>query len=141
MKFQLEIVTPERTFFSDEVEMVIVRGIEGDLAILKNRAPLITPLSIGKLRIFKDGEERIAAVVEGYVTVGKDKTTIITDAAEWPEEIDVERAQEAKVRAEKRLKESPEGLDIDRAELALKKAINRLEVANLKKIDNEKFNQ
>lgn len=138
--FQLEIVTPERLFCSDEVEMVIVRGIEGDLAILKNRAPLITPLAIGKIRIFKDGEERVAAVVDGYVTVGKDKTTIITDSAEWPEEIDVERAIKAKERAEELLKSKPEGLDVDRAELALKRALNRLEVANLKKTDDEKFN-
>lgn len=141
MKFQLEIVTPERSFFSGEVEMVILRGIEGDLAILKDRAPLITPLTIGKVRIFKDGEEKVAAVVDGYVTVAKDKTTIITDSAEWPEEIDVERAIEAKKRAEKRLKEHPEGLDISRAELALKRAINRLDVAKLKNINYEKFNQ
>ena len=141
MKFQLEIVTPEGTFFSDDVEMLIVRGIEGDLAVLKNREPLITPLSIGKLRIFKDGEERVAAVVDGYVTVTKDKTTVITDSAEWPEEIDVERALESKERAEKRLKEHPEGLDISRAELSLKRAINRLDVAKLKNINDEKFNR
>lgn len=141
MAYKLEIVTPERSFSSDEVEMVIVRGIEGDLAILKNRAPLITPLAIGKIKILKDGEERIAAVVDGYVTVSKDKTTIITDSAEWPEEIDVERAREAKGRAEKRLKEKPEGLDIARAEFALKRALNRLDVANLKKFDDENFNQ
>ena len=141
MGFKLEIVTPERSFFSDEVEMVIVRGIEGDLGILENRAPIITPLTIGKVRIFKDGEERIAAVVDGYVTVTEDKTTIITDSAEWPEEIDVKRATEAKMRAEKLLKEKAEEIDIDRAELALKRALNRLDVANLKKINNENFNQ
>jgi len=141
MGFQLKIVTPDRSFYSDEVEMVILRGIEGDLAILKNRAPLITPLDIGKIRIVKDGKEKVAAVVDGYVTVSKNKTTVITDSAEWPEEIDVERAEEAKERAEKRLKEKPEGLDIDRAEYALKRAINRLEVANLKKINDENFNR
>ena len=133
----LEIVTPERAFFSDEVDRVIVRGVEGDLAILKNRAPIITPLAIGKIRILKDGEERIAAAVNGYISVGNDKTTIITDSAEWPYEIDVKRAEEAKLRAEKRLRERPEGLDIDRAELALKRALNRLDVAGLKKFDNK----
>ena len=141
MGFMLEIVTPDRSFFSDEVEMVIVRGINGDLAVLKNRAPLITPLAIGKIRIFNGEEERIAAVVDGYVSVTKDKTTIITDCAEWPEEIDIERARCAKERAEKRLEQKTEGMDIDRAELALKRALNRLEVANLKKIDDENFNQ
>lgn len=141
MGFMLEIVTPEKSFFYEEVDMVIVRGIEGDLAVLKDRAPLITPLSIGKIRIFKDEKERVAAVVDGYVSVGKDKTTIITDAAEWCEEIDVERAEEAKARAERLLKEKPQGLDVARAEMALKRAINRLDVANLKKFDDENFNR
>lgn len=129
MGFQLEIVTPERQFFSDEVEMVIVRGIEGDLAILKDRAPLITPLTIGLVKIFekKDGKERVAAVVDGYVTVTKEKTTIITDSAEWPDEIDEARAKESKARAEKRLKEKQDsGVDTARAEAALKRAINRI---------------
>jgi F-type H+-transporting ATPase subunit epsilon len=140
MGFKLEIVTPERAFFSDEVDMVILRGIDGDLAILKNRAPIITPLSIGKIRIKKDGKERVASVSEGYVSVTKEKTTVITDSAEWPEEIDVERAKRAKERAEKRLSQR-EGVDILRAEASLRRAINRLEVANLIKNNNENINQ
>ncbi|QQY79175.1 ATP synthase F1 subcomplex epsilon subunit [Keratinibaculum paraultunense] len=139
MGFMLKIVAPDREFFSGEVDRVIVRGIEGDLAVLKNRAPIVTPLAIGKIRILEGDKERIAAVTNGYLSVTKEETTIITDAAEWPEEIDVERAKEAKLRAEKRLKEMPEGLDIARAELALKRALNRLEVANLKKFDDGKF--
>lgn len=133
----LEIVTPERAFFSDEVDMVIVRAVEGDLAVLKNRAPIITPLSIGKVRIKKDGKERVAAITSGYISVQKDKTIIVTDSAEWPEEIDVGRAEEAKLRAEERLKNKPEGLDIIRAENALRRALNRLEVAELKKFSDE----
>ncbi len=131
--FPLEIVTPDRLFFNDEVERVIVRGTEGDLAILKNRAPLVTPLRIGKIRVFKDGEEKVATCVSGYIKVTKEKTTIITDACEWPEEIDVERAEEAKERAEERLKDRPKDLDVARAEAALKRAINRLDVAKYKK--------
>lgn len=137
MGFMLEIVTPERAFFSGEVDRVIVRGVEGEMAILKNRAPIITPLAIGKIRILKDGEEKVAAAVSGYISVEKEKTTIITDSCEWPEEIDIERAEAAKERAEKRLRERPEGLDIDRAELALKRALNRLDVAGLKKFDSK----
>ena len=137
MGFMLEIVTPERSFFQGEVDRVIVRGVEGEMAILKNRAPIITPLAIGKIRIRKDGEERVAAAVNGYISVDKEKTTIITDSAEWPDEIDVERAREAKERAERRLRERSEGLDIDRAELALRRALNRLEVAGLKKFDSK----
>ena len=137
MGFILEIVTPERSFFQGEEDRVIVRGVEGEMAILKNRAPIITPLAIGKIRILKDGEERVAAAVNGYISVDKEKTTIITDSAEWPDEIDVERAREAKERAERRLRERSEGLDIDRAELALRRALNRLDVAGIKNFDSK----
>ncbi|WP_313757447.1 F0F1 ATP synthase subunit epsilon [Tissierella sp.] len=131
----LDIVTPDKPFFSDEVEMVIVRGIEGDMAILEGRAPITTPLKIGKVRIFQNGEEKVAAVVDGYISVVDNKTTIVTEAAEWPHEIDVERAEAAKERAENLLKSEKDNIDIERAELALRRAINRLEVSSLKKFD------
>lgn len=136
--FPLEIVTPDRMFFSGEVESVIVRGVDGDLAVLKNRAPLVTPLKIGKVRIIIDGKEKVAALCNGYIKVSKEKTTIISDSAEWPEEIDIKRAEEAKERAEKRLKEKPSGIDTKRAELALRRALNRLDVAKMKNIDSTK---
>lgn len=128
----LEIVTPDRLFFSEEVEMVIVRGIEGDLAILKNRSPITTPLKIGKVRIKQGEEEKIAAVVDGYISVTGNKATIVTEAAEWPDEIDVERAKAAKARAEQILKDKSSDMDIARAELALRRAINRLDISELK---------
>lgn len=138
--FLLEIVTPDRMFFSGEVEMVITRGVEGDLAVLKGRAPLVTPLTIGKIKIkTEDGKERIAAVSNGYIEVSSEKTTIIADSAEWPEEIDIERAKKAKERAEKRLKDRHDGIDVARAEMALKRAINRLEVANLVTVEDRKI--
>ncbi|KGG80670.1 ATP synthase F1 subunit epsilon [Caloranaerobacter azorensis H53214] len=131
-QFTLEIVTPDRKFFEDEVEMVIVRGIGGDIGILKNHTPMVTPLSIGKIRIKKDGEIKEAAIAGGYIEITKDKTTVITDAAEWPEEIDVRRAEEAKKRAEQRLKSGKGEIDVVRAQIALKKALNRLELAKKK---------
>lgn len=134
-KFLLEIVTPDREFFKEEVDMVVVRGIEGDLAVLANMAPLATPLKICKVRIFQDKVERIAAALDGYITVIDNKATIVTDAAEWPEEIDLKRAEEAKKRAEERLRKQSDKIDTARAEVALKRAINRLEVGNLRKND------
>ncbi len=128
--FDLEIVTPDRLFFSEPVEMVIVRGLEGDLAVLKGRTPITTPLKIGKVRIFQDGKEKVAAVVNGYVSVLGDKTTIVTEAAEWPEEIDINRAEQAKSRAEEFIKKSNPDVDILRAEFALKRAVNRLDVSD-----------
>lgn len=133
-QFNLTIVTPERSFFSDDVDMVIVNALEGDMAVLKNRAPIITPLKTGKIRIFNDNQERVAAVVDGYINVGKYSTIIVTSAAEWPEEIDVERALEAKRRAEEHLRDK--GKDVIQAQLALRRALNRIEVAKLSKYND-----
>ena len=133
--FNLTIVTPERCFFTDEVDMVIVNAAEGEMAVLKNRAPIITPLKTGKIRIFNDGGERVAAVVDGYINVGVHGTIVVTNAAEWPEEIDVERALEAKKRAEESLKRD-KGKDIVQAQLALRRALNRLEVAKMSKYND-----
>ncbi len=129
--FMLEIVTPDRKFFEDEVEMVIVRGQEGDLGILRGHTPMVTPLAIGRIKIKQDGEVKEAAISGGYVEIAKEKTTIITDTAEWPDEIDIERAKEAKRRAEERLhQKSDSEVDLFRAEIALRKALNRINVAD-----------
>ncbi|MCC5909648.1 MAG: F0F1 ATP synthase subunit epsilon [Clostridiaceae bacterium] len=132
-KFHLEIVTPDRVFYDDEVEMVVLRTITGDVGILKGHMSMVSPLKIGKMKIKKDGEIREAAITEGFVKVEEGKTIVISDAAEWPQEIDVERAEAARERAEKRLESSKENTDTVRAEIALKKAINRIEVYQSKK--------
>ncbi len=129
--FTLEIVTPDRKFFEDEVEMIIVRGTEGDLGIYKNHSPLVTSLAIGRIKIKQNGKFVEAAIAGGYIEVDREKSTIVTDSAEWPEEIDVERAKEAKKRAEERLKhKSKSEVDLIRAEVALRKAVNRLDVVD-----------
>lgn len=128
-QFTLEIVTPDRKFFEEEVDMVVVRGVEGDIGILKNHTPLVTPLDIGRIKIKQNDKTREAAIAGGYVEIRKHKTTIITDSAEWPDEIDLERAKAAKERAEKRMNSESE-LDLVRAQVALRKALNRINVAN-----------
>jgi F-type H+-transporting ATPase subunit epsilon len=127
----LEIVTPERLFFNDEVEMVIARGVEGDVGILKGHEPFVTPLQIGTIKIKIDGQFKLAAISQGYMQVTKEKVVILVDTAEWPEEIDVDRAEKARERAEKRLQQKTADLDILRAEIALKKAAARLGVAKM----------
>lgn len=130
----LEIVTPDRSFFNEDIDSIIVRGMEGDLAILKGRTPIVTPLKIGKIRVFQNGTERVASVTGGYVSAIDDNVTIVTDAAEWPDEIDINRAEAAKKRAEERLsRKSDVDVDVARAEIALKRAINRLETSRYKK--------
>lgn len=127
--FQLEIVTPDRKFYEDQVDMVIVRTTEGDLGIMKNHMSLVSPLAIGAIKIKKNGEYREAACAGGFIQVKQDKTTIITDSAEWPEEIDVERAKKAAERAEERLRTKTAEIDLIRAQAALERALNRLRVA------------
>lgn len=131
--FRLQIVTPSRTFYDDEVEMTIVKTTEGDLGVMKNHMLMVAPLSIGKVKIKKDGQFKEAAISEGFVQVESEYTRIITDSAEWPEEIDVNRAEEAKERAERRLASKNSDIDKVRAEIALRKALNRLDVADKKK--------
>jgi len=131
--FRLQIVTPSRTFYDDEVEMTIVKTTEGDLGIMKNHMLMVAPLTIGKVRIKKDGQFKEAAISEGFVQVESEYTRIITDSAEWPEEIDVKRAEEAKERAERRLSADKSDIDKVRAEIALRKAHNRLSVVDQKK--------
>ena len=134
-KFHLEIVTPDRYFFEGEVDMVIVKGVEGDLAILKDHSPIATPLKISKVRIFQDNIEKIASIVQGYITVRDNKATIVTEAAEWPDEIDIERATEAKKRAEALLQKQRDDINYTRARAALQRAITRIEVFSFNKND------
>lgn len=126
-QFKLEVVTPNRRFLDEEIEMLVVRTVDGDVAVLADHIPLVTPLATGILKLnYPDGTHKMATVCGGYMEVTKEKTTIVTDSAEWPHEIDKQRAEEAKKRAEERLKKQTEGTDIARAELALKRALNRL---------------
>lgn len=127
--FQLEIVTPDRKFYEDEVSMVIARTLEGDVGILSDHVPTVSPLSIGVIKIKKDNKMLEATCSGGFISTDEDRATIITDSAEWPEEIDVERAQAAKKRAEERLKKDSKNVDTLRAQIALNKALNRLRVS------------
>jgi F-type H+-transporting ATPase subunit epsilon len=126
--FLLEIVTPERKVYAEDVNMVIVRGAEGELGILPNHIPLVTPLRIGKVTIKKDRSEQVVAVNGGFIEVRKDKVVILAESAELPGDIDVERAAAAKQRAEQRLTAKREEYDYRRAEMALQRATNRLDI-------------
>jgi len=124
----LEVVTPERKVYAQEVSMVTVKGIAGELGILPNHIPLVTPLRIAPIRAKKDGGEDVIAVHGGFMEVRKDKVVILAEAAELPEDIDIDRARAAKERAERRLGNKQEEVDFRRAEIALQKAMNRINV-------------
>jgi F-type H+-transporting ATPase subunit epsilon len=126
---RLDIVTAERVVFSEDVDMVIAPGIEGQLGILPHHSPLMTALVPGELLVRKGGQELPLAITGGFIEVRPDRIIILADAAERAEEIDIARAEEAKRRAEERLKEHAPDVDILRAEAALRRSLTRLEVA------------
>ncbi len=128
----LEIVTPERKVFSKQVDMVVARGIAGDLGILPNHIPFVTTLKIAPLRAKLGTAEEWIAVNGGFMQVTAEKVVILAESAELAEDINVERAESAKSRAEHRLSDKKEQLDFKRAELALQKALNRIEVSTHK---------
>jgi len=127
-KTRLEIVTAERVVFSDEVEVVVAPGVEGQLGILPHHAPLMTILLPGELLVRKGGEEFYLAISGGFLEVRPDRVIVLADAAERVEEIDIARAEEAKRRAEERLTHPTTEVDMARAEAALRRALMRLHV-------------
>lgn len=126
---KLEIVTAERQTFADEVNVIIAPGVEGQLAILPHHAPLMTMLQAGEIILKKDGEEIFLFVSGGFLEVRPDKVIILADACERCEEIDISRAEEAKLRAEERLRSKSPEADYSRAEAALRRSVSRLKVA------------
>lgn len=132
-KMILEIVTPERKVYEKEIGMVVAKGVEGELGIMPNHIPLVTPLQIAPLRAIHDQGEDVIAVNGGFMEVRKDKVVVLAETAELSEDIDPERARAAKERAERRLQLQEEKIDRKRAEIALQKAMNRLRVASKRK--------
>lgn len=128
-QLNLQIVTPTRVLCDEMVDMVIMRASTGDMGILPNHEPVVATLNYGILRFKQGNKERRATIMSGFVEVEPDKVVILTDAAEWPEEIDLARAEEAKKRALERLKpEKREENNVARAEVALQRALVRLRV-------------
>ncbi|MBQ7629878.1 MAG: F0F1 ATP synthase subunit epsilon [Selenomonadaceae bacterium] len=135
---KLEIVTPDRgEVLGKDIDMLIVRSTAGELGILPKHANLLTELLPHAMRIKVGGTEELVAIGGGFMEVTPDKITVLADAAELPDLIDVERAKAAQQRAEERIaayKNSPKdsNIDIKRAESALARAKARLLVKNFK---------
>ncbi len=128
MSIQLDIVTAERSVFSEEVDLVVAPGIQGQLGILPHHTPLMTTLQAGELRV-KKGEEEFSLVISGgFLEVRPDRIIVLADAAERAEEIDLARAEEAKLRAQEYLARPTPEVDIAQAEASLRRALARLEV-------------
>lgn len=129
--FNLEIITPERKFYTGDVEMIVLRTPEGEMGILKEHTPMVVAVAIGPIRIKKDGEWLEAVISEGFMEIKQDKTIILADTAEWPDEIDINRAEAAKRRAEERLQRQLSEVEFIRSKAALARAMARLKVKNV----------
>jgi F-type H+-transporting ATPase subunit epsilon len=129
-KFRLEVIAPDRIFYSDEVDMVEYNTTEGEVGVYANHIPMTQIIAPGEMIITEsESSKKHAALHTGFVEIEENKVTILTEAVEWPEDIDVKRAEEAKIRAERRLTSTSGEADILRAELALKRALLRLSMA------------
>ncbi len=129
MPLQLEIVTPERRAFTDEVDMVVVPGIDGELGILPHHTPLISALGTGELKIKQRGVEQVMLISGGFVEVRPDKVVVMADIAEHSEEIDAARATEARKQAEAQLGEARQPADVARIRASLQTALMRERIA------------
>ena len=130
MPLHLEVITPERRVYEDDVDMVIAPASEGYVGILPHHAPLFTTLGPGEFRVKKGGVEEALAVFGGFMDVRADRVVVLTDAAEHAEEIDAARAQQARESAQRALAAGPaSAADEQRARAALQRALVRLRVS------------
>ena len=127
--FELKIIEPDGMFFEGEGEFLEFTSVEGQMGVYKNHIPLTTILEPCVVKIHANGEIKKAAVLGGFIEIQKERISILAEDANWPEEIDVERAKAAKQRAEERLSRRESGIDIVRAEAALKRAMARIGAA------------
>lgn len=128
--FKLKIYSPTRIFLEEDAEMIELNTTEGEIGVLPGHIALTTLVAPGVLRIHQNGEIRKAALIDGFLQIGPTEVIILSEACEWPEEIDVHRAEEAKIRAERKLS-GGEGdyTRMQRAEAALKRSLVRLSLA------------
>ena len=127
--FNLEIISPDRMFYEGKVTFAEMRTSEGDIGVYKNHIPTTCILVPGLVKLYEPGAEepKTAIVHAGFVEILPEKITIMAEVAEWPDEIDINRAEEARIRAERRLSEGSEDVNLERAEAALRRSLARIE--------------
>jgi len=130
MPLRLEIVTPEKLAYEDDVDMVLVPGIDGEMGILPHHTPLVSLLGVGELKIRKGGTEESFAIAGGFLQVRPDKVVVMAETADLAAEIDLEKAQQARAEAERALEAGyVEGADLSAARAELQRALIRIRVA------------
>jgi len=126
--FSVEIITPDRIFYQGEATMIEFTTANGDIGVYRNHIPLTTVLAPGIVTITEESGKKQAAVHSGFAEILPDKVTLLAEVAEWPEEIDINRAKAAKERAEKRIQSRTSEVDLKRAEFALRKSLVRIDI-------------
>lgn len=126
--FHVQVVSPDRIFFEEDIEMLEIKTTEGEIGVLAGHIPLTSIIAPGVVRFMVNGESKEAALHDGFLEILPDRVMILAESCEWPDEIDMNRAREAKSRAERRLKGSEGEINEARAEMALRKALLRLEL-------------
>lgn len=131
--FNLKILTPERKFFDGSVEAVTITAPDGKLTVLAGHAPLITPVKVGNISVKIDGQWKDTFNSEGFMEVHHEGALVFVQACEWPEEIDVRRAEEARSRAEEHLRQKQSMSEYRQSKLALARAMARLKATKIRK--------
>jgi F-type H+-transporting ATPase subunit epsilon len=127
---RLEIVTPERQAYADDVDAVVCPGTEGEIGVLPHHAPLLSTLGVGELRIRKGGQEEFFAIAGGFLQVRPDKVVVMAELADLASEIDLEAAEAARREAERAIEQGfEEPADLARARAAMERALLRIRVA------------
>ena len=129
MPLHLEVITPERKVYEDDVDMVIAPAADGYVGILPHHAPLLTVLGPGEFRVKVGGTEQALAVFGGFLEVRGDRVVVLTEAAEEIEDIDVQRAQAARERAQAALQAPASAADEARARASLQRALVRIRLS------------
>ena len=130
--FQVEIVTPDRVFYTGSADMIEFNTIDGQIGVYKNHIPMTTVIEPGVVIIHEEDRQKVAAIHAGFAEILGDKVTLVAEVAEWPDEIDLNRAEAARDRAEERISVKAETTDLKRAEFALHKALTRINAAGYK---------
>ena len=129
--FKFEVVTPEKVFYSDDVELIVFNRSDGEMGVMEGHEPMVVAMDIGELKITKEGKTIIAAVADGFIEITNHGVTAIVDSAEWPEDIDVDRATRAMRLAEDRLKANRDNKKMEALlKASIHRARNRIKIAN-----------
>ena len=129
--FKFEVVTPEKVFYSDEVNMIVFNRSDGEMGVMADHMPMVVAMDIGTLKITKGEESLVAAVSEGFVEITENGVTAIVDSAEWPNEIDVDHANNSMKVAEEKLLEYRNNKKMEiLLKASIQRAKNRIKIAN-----------